>query len=69
MNAFEYNPIRILCSSLTPTTLAAVIADLDAHDQETNNDQQVADAIRAGAAIQLECMVGADEAQRLVSRS
>ena len=66
MNAFEGNPIRILCSSLTPTTLAAVIADLDAHDQETDAEQGIADSIRANVLDQLTAMVGADEARRRI---
>ena len=66
MNAFEDNPIRILCSSLTPTTLAAVIADLEANDQTTDAEQRIADSIRANVLDQLAAMVGADEARRLI---
>jgi hypothetical protein len=61
--------IRILCGSMTPTTLAAIIADLDANDQTADDDQRVANSIRAYAVRQLICLVGERDAERMVARS
>jgi hypothetical protein len=67
MNALDLNAIRILCGSLTPETLALVIADFDATDQLNDANQQVADAIRACVLDQLEAMVGEAEARKMIS--
>ena len=58
--------IKVLAGSLTPATLAQVIADLQANDQITDDEQQMADHIQAAFNRQLVCMVGEDDAMGLV---
>lgn len=54
--------LRVLAGSLTPATLAAVLADLGNNDQNTDDEQQLADHAQAAFNKQLCCMVGEEEA-------
>jgi capsular polysaccharide biosynthesis protein len=58
--------IKVLAGSLTPATLAQVIADLGANDQNSDHEQQIADHAQSKFLTQLECMVGDDDARCLV---
>lgn len=56
--ATELNLLRILAASLTPTTLADVISDLEENDQQTEEDQEIANQALRQFKLQLSCMVG-----------
>lgn len=65
--------VRILAGSLTPTTLAQVIADLDQVEHAAVNgddsEQRIANQVRAAFLTQLECLVGDDDARVLVTEA
>ena len=58
--------LRVLAGSMTPSTLAAVIADLQANDQSTDKEEWLADIAQAAFATQLEGMVGEEDAMEMV---
>jgi hypothetical protein len=56
--ASELNLLQILSSSLTPTTLAAVIEDLEDNNQLTPEDEALASQALHQFKLQLSCLVG-----------
>jgi precorrin-6B methylase 1 len=61
--------VRFLASCLRPTTLAAVCNDLlyaEENANVTDDDFRLADKIVLDLRHQLECLVGDDEAQRML---
>jgi len=59
------DPIAMLAGSLTPCTLAAVLADLDASRPDDPERQAAHDRIAAAFADQLAALEGDDAADRL----
>lgn len=62
--------VWILAGALTPTTIAAVLADLEVNDQPTERlDKLQNEVIARALADQLFCMVGEDEAANLMKEA
>jgi hypothetical protein len=57
--------LRVLSASLTPSTLAAMIKDLDENDGLTECDAALLDVARERLERQLVCMMGDDEAESM----
>ena len=64
--AARLDTIRVIAGSLTPTTLAAAIIDLDENHGLTEADDQERLRARELFAEQLVCMIGEDEATRVL---
>lgn len=58
--------IWLLAGALKPITLAAILADLQENDQLREDYQRLQDRISNAFEQQLKCMVGEDDASRML---